>query len=228
MSAWRGGGGRSKKERVYHALRREILTLALAPGQVLVEGAVARRFGVSKTPVREALALLQQDGLVESLPRRGYLVTGITVRDVHELCEVRAALEGAAAELAATRITPAELKALEALLVPPHVSVDGKTLRRHLEGNRRFHVAIARASGNQRLARLVGRTLDEMTRLIAMGYETGEHAELIAALRSGDGHRARAALVNHILVTRERVLKRETGGFLRDGTPLSEGLRPAR
>jgi len=195
---------------------------------VLVEGAVARRFGVSKTPVREALALLQQDGLVESLPRRGYLVTGITVRDVHELCEVRAALEGAAAELAATRITAAELTELEALLVPPQASVDGKTLRRHLEGNRRFHVAIARASGNQRLTRLVGRTLDEMTRLIAMGYETGEHAELIAALRSGDGHRARAALVNHILVTRERVLKRETGGFLRDGTPLSEGLRPAR
>jgi len=222
------GGGRSKKERVYHALRREILTLTLAPGQVLVEGAVARRFGGSKTPVREALALLQQDGLVESLPRRGYLVTGITVRDVHELCEVRAALEGAAAELAATRITPAELTELEALLVPPQASVDGKTLRRHLEGNRRFHVAIARASGNQRLTRLVGRTLDEMTRLIAMGYETGEHAELIAALRSGDGHRARAALVNHILVTRERVLKRETGGFLRDGTPLSEGLQPAR
>lgn len=227
MNASRGGG-RSKKERVYHALRREILTLALAPGQVLVEGAVARRFGVSKTPVREALALLQQDGLVETLPRRGYLVTGITVRDVHELFEVRAALEGAAAELAATRITPAELTELEALLVPPQASVDRQALRRHLEGNRRFHVGIARASRNQRLTRLVGRTLDEMTRLIAMGYETGEHAELIAALRSGDGHRARAALVNHILVTQERVLKRETGGFLRDGTPLSEGLQPGR
>src|SRR3990172_115792 len=110
MSAWRGGGGRSKKERVYHALRREILTLGLGGGRVRVEGAGARRFAVSKTPVREALALLEQDGLVETLPRRGYLVTGITVRDVHELFEIRAALEGAAAELAATRIAPAELK----------------------------------------------------------------------------------------------------------------------
>ncbi len=222
MSASRGGG-RSKKERVYRALRREILTLGLGPGQVLVERAVARRYGVSKTPVREALALLQQDGLVESLPRRGYLVTGITVRDVHELFEVRAALEGAAAELAATRISPRELKALEGLLVPPHATVDGQTLRRQLDGNRRFHVVIARASGNRRLARLVERTLDEMTRLIALGYETGEHGEVVAALRSGNGHRARAAVVHHVLVTRERVLKRETGGLLRDGAPRSKG-----
>jgi DNA-binding GntR family transcriptional regulator len=200
---------RSKKERIYQALRHEILTLALTPGRVLVEGGLARRFAASKTPVREALACLEQDGLVEALPRRGYLVTPITVRDLHELFELRAALEGAAAELAATRITADELRRLERLLVPPQTLVAGRVLRRFLDRNRQFHLVIARASRNERLARLVARTIDEMARLIAIGYETGHHAEIVAALRSGDARRARAAVVDHILLTQERVLKHE-------------------
>jgi DNA-binding GntR family transcriptional regulator len=200
---------RSKKDRIYQALRHEILTLGLVPGRVLVEGALARRFRASKTPVREALACLAQDGLVEILPRRGYLVTAVTVRDLHELFELRAALEGQAAELAAGRITAEELAALERLLVAPETLVERRTLRRFLDRNRRFHLAIARASRNGRLERLIARTMDEMARLIAIGYETGHHAEIVAALRSGDARRARAAAVEHILLTQERVLKRE-------------------
>src|SRR4051812_1969029 len=83
---------RSEKERIYLALRKDILTLALAPREVLVESALAHRFKVSKAPVREALAVLQRDGLVEALPRKGYLVTQVTIDDLHELFEVRAAL----------------------------------------------------------------------------------------------------------------------------------------
>jgi len=205
---------RSKKERLYHALRREILTLALAPGRLLVEGEVARRFRTSKTPVREALACLEQDGLVETLPRRGYLVTPVTVRDVHELFEVRAALEGAAAELAASRITAAELAELDRLMAGrPDGTAPGRAVRRGLDRNQQFHLTIARASRNERLTRLVERTLGEMTRLIALGYETGQHAEIMEALRSGDGPRARGAVRDHILLTQDRVLKRETAGF---------------
>jgi DNA-binding GntR family transcriptional regulator len=131
------------------------------------------------------------------------------VRDLHELFELRAALEGAAAELAAARITAGELARLEALLVPPQALVERRTLRRFVDRNRRFHVAIARASRNERLVRLVARTVDEMARLIAIGYETGQHADIVAALRAGDGTRARTAVVDHILLTQERVLKRE-------------------
>lgn len=215
------GRSSSKKARIYQALRHEILTLTFAPGRVLVEGALAGRFHVSKTPVREALALLEQDGLVETLPRRGYLVTLITVRDLHELFELRAAVEGAAAELAATRITPEELRRLERLLPPPQGLVERKRMRQFLDRNRRFHVIIARASRNERLARLVERTIEEMARLIAIGYETGHHAGIVAALRSGDGQRARAAVVDHVLLTQERVLKRETVGF-QGGGPAPE------
>ena len=73
--------------------------------------------------------------------------------------------------------------------------------------------AVARASGNHRLTRLVERMVDETVRLFAPGFHMGEHREIIDALRAGDGERARLAAMNHILMTQERALKQETTGF---------------
>jgi DNA-binding GntR family transcriptional regulator len=204
------------KDRIYRELRQEILTLALRPGQLVVEGDIARHFGVSKTPVREALALLQQDGLVEALPRRGYLVTSITVADVYEMFEVRAALEGAAAELAATRMTAEDLARLDSVTNPLDALVgaaggrlDRRAMQRLLDYNRQFHLTIARAARNARLLRLIERVLDDGMRFIAIGYVANEHEAIIGALRAGDPVGARAAMVNHVLMTQERVLKGE-------------------
>lgn len=207
---------RSEKDRIYQALRKEILTLALTPRELLVESSLARRFGVSKTPIREALAVLQRDGLVEALPRKGYLVTPITVNDVHELFELRVALEGAAAELAATRMTPDELDALEALRAPASVTrpVD---MQQFLDYNRGFHRAVARASRNSRLVKLIEQINEEMSRMIAASYEIGEHGLVTEALRSGDPARARAAMVEHIVSSQTRALKRETLDFVPPG-----------
>jgi DNA-binding GntR family transcriptional regulator len=202
-----------KAARIYRVLRQDILTLLLPPGTILVENVLASRFEVSKTPIREALALLQQDGLVESLPRKGYLVTTVSVVDQRELVELRAALDGSAAELAARRVTPRELDELERLVLPAEPAFDARTAKRHMEMNRKFHVAVARASGNHRLTRLVERMVDETVRLFAPGFHMGEHREIIDALRAGDGERARLAAMNHILMTQERALKQETTGF---------------
>lgn len=202
-----------KAARIYQVLRQDILTLLLPPGAILVENVLASRFKVSKTPIREALALLQQDRLVESLPRKGYLVTTVSVVDQRELVELRGALDGAAAELAARRITARELDELERLVLPAEQTFDARTAKRHMEMNRKFHVAVARASGNHRLKHLVERMVDETVRLFAPGFHMGEHREIIDALRAGDGARARLAAVNHILMTQERALKQETRGF---------------
>ncbi len=209
----RGGARSSKTAHLYQTLRNEILTMLLPPGTILVENALAARFSVSKTPIREALALLQQDRLVDSLPRKGYLVTTVTVEDQRELIELRAAMDGVAAELAARRITPQELDALERLLLPAETPFEVRAAKRHMDLNRKFHVGIGRASGNQRLAGLVERLVDETVRLFVPGFQMGEHREIIDALRSGDGARARAAAVNHILMTQDRVRKREATGF---------------
>jgi DNA-binding GntR family transcriptional regulator len=209
---------RSHKDRVYRRLRQDILTLTLGPGQLVVESELAQRFGVSKTPVREALALLERDGLISVLPRRGYLVTAVTAADVYEMFEVRAALEGAAAELAAARMTADDLRHLESLSNPREAllrasgqRLDRRAMQRLLDYNRRFHLGIARAAGNLRLLRLIERVLDDGMRLIAIGYVANEHEEILTALRAGDPTGARAAMVNHVLMTQERVLKGDGG-----------------
>ena len=206
---------RSEKDRIYQALRREILTLELSPRALLVETALARRFGVSKTPIREALAVLQRDGLVEALPRKGYLVTPITVNDVDDLFELRVALEGMAAELAAMRMSPEELAYLESLQPPRAVDPTVGDMRKFLDYNGNFHAAIARGSRNGRLVKLIQQVNEEMSRMIAASYEIGEHKTVLAALRSGNPAAARAAMVEHISASQSRALKRDIVDFVR-------------
>src|SRR5436190_1701331 len=100
------------RDRVYAEIKEDILTGVLAPGQLLQEGQLAQRFKTSKTPVREALARLVQEDLLEAFPRVGYVVTDCTVEDAQAVLDFRAILEGAAIELAARYITEAELAQL--------------------------------------------------------------------------------------------------------------------
>jgi DNA-binding GntR family transcriptional regulator len=195
----------SEKNRIYSELRKEILTLSLPPRELLVESALARRFEVSKAPVREALAVLQRDGLVEALPRKGYLVTPITVGDLHELFELRVALEGTAAELAATKITDEELEYIESLRPPPSAK-PGLGLNNFLDYNRKFHLAVARASRNRRLLQLIEQTNEQMGRAIAASYQIGEHSKIIKALRSRKPEQARLMMVQHIQNAESRAL----------------------
>ncbi len=202
----------SEKNRIYLELRKEILTLSLSPRVLLVESALAERFGVSKAPVREALAILQRDGLVEALPRKGYLVTPLTVNDVHELFQLRMALEGTAAELAATRITEEELAYLESL--QPKESTGGDpNLAKFLENNRKFHLAVARASRNTRLILLIEQITEEMGRAIAASYRIGEHKAVVDGLRAHDPQWARTAMIEHIRGAESRTLHWEASSY---------------
>lgn len=193
----------SLRNQVVDALREEILTNRLKPGSVLLEREFATRFGVSKTPVREALSLLVHEGLVELLPRKGYLVSSTTIRDAQDYFDLRVILEGAAAEAAARRLTGEQLRQLEALAAPDNPQ---EGVGRMLERNFAFHMLIARASGNSRLATLIERLLRETTRLITLGFVPGEHERLIGALRARDPIRARAAMEEHVRTVREQAL----------------------
>jgi DNA-binding GntR family transcriptional regulator len=119
------------------------------------------------------------------------------VSDVQELFELRIALEGTAAELAATKITDAELALLESLKPPPLANND-PDLANFLDYNRKFHLTVAGASRNVRLSILIEQTTEEMGRAIAASYRIGEHAAIIEALRARDPVRARNAMVEHI------------------------------
>ncbi|MBX5489870.1 MAG: GntR family transcriptional regulator [Chloroflexi bacterium] len=219
MAQQPGPGPRSLARRAYEALKQDILTCALRPGAQIFEGELAARYGMSKTPVREALNLLGQEGLVQVLPRRGYLVAPVTLRDVQEVYQLRLLLETAAAELAAEHITEEQLRRLKALVAVRYTYRDRASYGRFLRANREFHVAVAEASGNRRLAAFVGKLLEDMERILHLGLDlrdsademAAEHAELVDALLRGDGALARQVVTAQLQSSRKRVLEALVG-----------------
>jgi GntR family transcriptional regulator, rspAB operon transcriptional repressor len=212
-------GGRSLARQAYEALKQDILTCELRPGAQIFEGELATRYGTSKTPVREALNLLGQEGLVQVLPRRGYLVAPVTLRDVQEVFQLRLLLETAAAELAAEHITEEALRQLNALVAVRYTYRDRASYARFLRANRDFHIAVAQASGNQRLAAFVGKLLEDMERILHLGLDlrdsaeemAAEHGELVDALLKGDAALARKVVTEQLQNSRKRVLEALVG-----------------
>ena len=184
-------------------LRNEILSGRVRPGSILYERELAKQLGVSKTPVRESLTVLDHEGLVKTLPRKGYLVNGFTVQDVHNFFDLRVILESGAVELAAARMTDEQLERLTAL-VPDGNADEG--ISKRLDRNVDLHYSLALLSGNDRLASLIKGLMAEMRRMIAAGYVPEEHEKLIAALKQRDPRRAVEAMRNHINAVREKAL----------------------
>jgi DNA-binding GntR family transcriptional regulator len=199
----RNGGG-SLRSQAVGVLRDAILSGQFKPGTVLNEKELAEQLGVSKTPIREGLSLLEHEGLVQTIPRRGYIVTPITVQQIHELFDLRVILESAAAERAALRITDDQVHTLSALV--PDLMPAGEMAKR-LDRNIEFHCAVALMSGNERLAGLIKRLLEEMQRMIAAGYVPNEHEKVLQALREREPRRAADAMREHIEEVRRQALR---------------------
>ncbi len=188
----------SLRQKVYEALRREITEGSLRSGDLLRERELADIYGVSKTPVREALSLLEQENLVKAIPRAGYMVTQLSFRDLQEIHQLRITLESMAARLAAENITDEELDQLEGLTATSEPE-------EALVFNHRFHSVIARASGNSRLAKMIESLLDDTDRWAALEVARrtpsvlliGHQAEL-EALRTRDPDVAAEVMREHV------------------------------
>lgn len=196
-------------------LRRAIITGEIAPGQVLLESALARRLGTSKTPVREALGLLRAQRFVEVIPHRGYFVSPISLRDVQDIIEARLHLEGVIAGLAAGRITSEELRRLEAIaradLVQPNTTAAERFA--WTEQNKAFHMTIARAARNAELVQMMDLLLDKAARVVFLYYSTAsleshrrDHLALVEVLRRGNAEECARMMRRHIEQTGAGVL----------------------
>lgn len=182
---------------VYDTLRREILTLALAPGMPLDETQLSQRFGMSRSPVREALVRLSADGLVEMLSNRSTLVAPINLGEFPRYVEALDLLQRVNTRLAARNRSPADLERMARL-----AGVFDDTCRAgdYLEmsaANRDFHMAVADAGRNPYLARSYGELLDRGRRILHLhfdfirGSETdellgGDHYRMIEAIAARD------------------------------------------
>lgn len=205
---------KSLTDRAYTQLRAEIITCTLRPGAEVGEQECAARLKMSKTPVREALARLTLEGLVEAFPRRGYRVTPVTVKNTNDIFTVRKALESVAAELAAMRMSDEELDALEHLCQQTYGQDKSLPVLEFVAANNRFHAAIVEGAKVPRLHALISGYLEECTRLFHMGAtirdvtpETeDDHTRILRALRQRDPAAARAAIHVHTENTRRGLL----------------------
>ena len=205
-------------DRAYQELRDRIVTLRLAPGAALREDELMRELGIGRTPLREAVKRLSLENLVAVQPRRRTIVTAVDASDIVHITEVRAELEGQAAELAAERLeSPARAQALLAELdaLGPDASQDAL-----MHFDERVHRFIWEAARNPYLHETLERyfalsmrvwylVLDRVPRL---GGAVHDQEALLAAVMDGDAERARTLMREHVLEFQQEIAAAFDGG----------------
>ncbi len=201
-------------DRAYERIKHDIICCVIAPGMEISEAQLCAQYRLGKAPVRMALSRLSHDGLVRAIPRRGYMVTAVTLRDIQDVFELRLMLEPAVARMAAGRVDAQRLHTLDEACRAGYQSGDARSISRFLDANKAFHVAVAQAAGNARLAHAIEQLLDEMTRLLHLGLGLRNHSKemqhghrtLVKALERGDGATAERICREQIETARNMVL----------------------
>ena len=194
------------RELVFESLREAIISGMLGPSARLMEIQLAEEMGVSRTPVREAMRKLELEGLVVMIPRKGAYVAGLSLKDIADVFEIRGALEGLAAELAAERATDEELEAMERYLVKISEEIESGDLAKVVETDTDFHSLIYKASRNARLSQIINNLREQIQRYRTtslsfpgrMKIALEEHRKIVEAVSSRDGELARKLAQEHI------------------------------
>lgn len=202
------------RHKIYEQLRADILSCALTPGLEFREGELAEKFGVSKSPIRDALQRLEIEGLIEIEPRRGHRVAPISVSDAEDILDLREILEAGAIRTIVAKASDDELRSLDRLR---------KTETHDLEAfaayNRDFHLAICRASGNQRLMSSMAGLMENYDRLCIVSLSAGrdetgsmtdaldDHNTIIDALQARNAAAAVRASTKHVKKSRAKVMR---------------------
>ena len=213
----------------FERIKRDILTCALEPGRQVTEAQLAGRYALGKAPIRAALLGLCQAGFVRAIPRRGYIITPITIRDVQDITQLRLLLEPTAASLAAGRLGEDEIQRLEALC-EVRCAPREKSSERAVGAHRELHLIIARSSGNQRLADTLAKLYDDVERLMHLGVsrvnpeEMSGYKPLVQALATNDGEAAARLMVEQIELGRKRILEALLSGPGQTEINIREGL----
>lgn len=204
-------------DRAYQAIREGIVRGTFAQGSHITAQGLATLSGLSRTPVREAMRRLHAEGLIRIIPNRGAFVAHWDKTEIENIYDLRVLLEGFAAELAALRVTPEQLVELRAfademqgLVTEPEPSREAIA-----EVNDRFHKAVLKASGNERLQELLNAIVEISLVLSTFRHyrpeelrrSANQHSELVSALEMRDPAWARSVMAAHILSARHTLLK---------------------
>ncbi|MCF8151346.1 MAG: GntR family transcriptional regulator [Burkholderiaceae bacterium] len=205
-------------EQVAERLRARIFAHDLPPGGWIDEQALTLEYGISRTPLREALKVLAAEGLVVLKPRRGCYVTQLSEKDIDEVFPVMAVLEGKVAEEAARRITSADFSRLVAIHEDLEQQAAANNVDRFFEANQRFHSALQEIAGNSYLAQLIddARKVIKLTRRDSLRLDgrlkqsLTEHRAILDALRAKDPVLAGQRMHDHLLSGRAALARLAT------------------
>lgn len=203
------------RKRVYKYLRDKIIRGELPQGERLVENRIAKELGVSRTPVREALHNLEMEGLLEAVPRVGYIVKPISEAEVYEICEIRTAIEVLAVRWAMARDRERLIRDLRRNLETTDRRVSRGKIRAFVDLDAQFHEIIARHSGSQRLLEMALMLRKHMLRYrLESIYQEDNvrraiegHKAVLRAIEEGDPAAVEEALRRHIEQSREDIVK---------------------
>ena len=203
-------------ERVYAALKHDIVTGVLRPGQAVTENDLAGQYSASRTPVREVAVRLQEEGLVRIVPNRGYFVTQLTVQEMNDVYEYRAAVESACAALACSVNISGKL--MSELETAAKFRKHDNSYAEFIAADTAFHIGIARLTQNALMVRAVSQMRAQMERILFAAVDSveasyygehpaREHAAILQAIRRNDPQLARRLMHEHIIGGKNKVLE---------------------
>lgn len=206
-------------QEVAERLRERIFSHELPPGTWVDEQALAQQYGISRTPLREALKVLASEGLVKLKPRRGCYVTEISARDLDEVFAVMALLEGECVAAAARTADAAALQRLQEVHAELEAAAAAGDINRYFEANQAFHAELQRIADNRWLIQVVEdlRKVIKLSRHHSLSAEGRlqaslvEHREILDALLARDAGRAEALMRSHIRSGREALARIDDG-----------------
>lgn len=203
-------------QEVAERLRQRIFAHQLVPGAWIDEQALAVDYGISRTPLREALKVLASEGLVTLKPRRGCYVTEISEQDLDDIFPLMALLEGRCAFEATAKAKPDDIGRLEAIHGELERFAKSKEIDKFFEANQEFHLKIQELSGNRWLLQVIQdlRKVLKLTRLHSLSIDGRlhqsllEHRSIMAAIKAGDPKRAEKTMHDHLTAGRKALTKR--------------------
>lgn len=210
----------SMTERVLEELRNDIINWNYDENDMITEAEISQKFGVSKTPSREALNYLCMEGFLEKIPNKGYLVKGISVVELQSLFQFRGILEKASAEMAIQYATDEELHFLKEHTEAQIAKAEGSTYQEYSEMNMDFHMSVAYLSRNEYLISALENVLNKLRRVFVKEWKSSgakalleAHLELVDVLCQRDVEKAKRYVARELEGAEYRVYFRESKGY---------------